>query len=160
MKKSTLVIAAAGALALGALLFAFQSLSSAREKAASLKKTREEMRLMQEEVLALRSTVERLEGRQRLTGIKGIGRAVDEVFEPLGLREKVKSVKTIESGSAGEEKAEVKVEGLTLNEAVNAFYSLKNSPMLLIVRKADLKTSFENPERLDVTMTLSLITSQ
>jgi hypothetical protein len=44
-----------------------------------------------------------------------------------------------------------------MNEMVNVLYSIENAPMLLVIKKINIKTSFENPELLNITMTLSLV---
>ena len=62
-------------------------------------------------------------------------------------------------GQLNEETAEVQMEKVNLNELVNIFYKLENAPLLLSIQKVALKKSFEKPDLLDVTMTVSLFTS-
>jgi hypothetical protein len=132
-------------------------LSSAKGKLSSLESARAEMRELGAEYAALGLKVGALEKKRGLTRIKGIVEAVDGVFEPLGLKEKVESVKPIGSDDPLEERAEVTVEGVSMNEMVNFLYSIENSPMLLLIRKIEVKTSYMKPERLNITLTLTFL---
>ena len=69
----------------------------------------------------------------------------------------VKSTGTREKKYASEEEAEVSVERVTMNEMVNILYRIENAPMILSVRKTSIKTSFDNPSLLNITMTVGLI---
>jgi hypothetical protein len=40
---------------------------------------------------------------------------------------------------------------------INVFYRIENAPMVLTVKKATIKKSFENPELLNITMVLSFL---
>jgi hypothetical protein len=155
------------ALVINALLLA--SLSGKREKLASLSAAHEEMLSLKDEFLSLERRIKAVQGRKGLGRARGIVHAVDEIFEPLGLKGKVKSVKPISTVSRApiasgdvsiegrEEKAEVAVDGVSMNEMVNFLYSIENAPMLLVTRKVDIKPSFEDPRLLDVSMTISFI---
>jgi general secretion pathway protein M len=137
------------------------------EVSLSLKRERDTLRSRQKEMLALsneyaglKTAVDAVEGKRSLTKVEGIVQAVDEVFKSMGLGQKVKSVKstgTREKKFASEEEAEVSVEKVTMNEMVNILYRIENAPMILTVRKTSMKTSFDNPSLLNVTMTVGLI---
>jgi general secretion pathway protein M len=137
------------------------------EVSLSLKRERDTLRSRQNEMLALsneyaglKTAVDAVEGKRSLTKVEGIVQAVDEVFKSMGLGQKVKSVKstgTREKKFASEEEAEVSVEKVTMNEMVNILYRIENAPMILTVRKTSMKTSFDNPSLLNVTMTVGLI---
>ncbi len=135
--------------------------------ALSLKKERNSLRSQQKEILSLvgdygmlKYTVDTVEGKKSLTKVEGVVQAVDEVFRSMGLNQKVKSVKstgTMEKKYASEEEAEVLVEKVTMNEMVNILYRIENAPMILSVRKTSIKTSFDNPSLLNMTLTIGLI---
>ena len=87
--------------------------------------------------------------------------AVTGVIDNLGLKGKLASLQSPPgAASAQEERAEALLEGITLNELVNLLYSLENSRMLILTRKANIRTSFENPELLNATLSVSLIKPQ
>ncbi|MFI5294520.1 MAG: hypothetical protein ACHQ0Y_05785 [Thermodesulfovibrionales bacterium] len=135
------------------------SLSLKRER-YTLRSRQEEMLALSNEYAGLKTAVDAVEGKRSLTKVEGIVQAVDEVFKSMGLGQKVKSVKstgTREKKFASEEEAEVSVEKVTMNEMVNILYRIENAPMILTVRKTSMKTSFDNPSLLNVTMTVGLI---
>lgn len=132
-------------------------LFSAKKELSSLRAVSEEMLALRQEYLPVSGKVRALEGRMNLTRAQGVGEALDEVLEPLGLKGKVKYVKPLASDEASGEKAEVDMKGLSMNEMVNVLYNLENAPMLLVIKKISMKTSFEKPDLLDLTMTVSFI---
>ncbi|MBZ0154617.1 MAG: hypothetical protein K8I29_00190 [Alphaproteobacteria bacterium] len=157
--KRVLVGAGIGAVLLFCVLLLNFSLSAKREL-KSLRERQKELAVVGEEVKQLRERVARVEGKTSVTPVRGILQAVDEVFRPLGLKQKIKSVKqtgTREVGEMMEEEAEIRVEKLDMNEMVNLFYRIENAPLLLSLRKSSVKTSFDSAARLDVTLTLALI---
>jgi general secretion pathway protein M len=138
------------------------------EVSLSVKKERSALRSQEEELLALASqyeglkrAVDSVEGKKSLTKVAGIVQAVDEVFGSLGLNEKVKSVKsagTKEKKYATEEEADVSVEKVSMNEMMNILYKIENAPMILSVKRTSIKSSFDDPSLLNITMTIGLIT--
>ena len=56
-----------------------------------------------------------------------------------------------------EEEADISVEKVTMNEMVNIFYRIENAPMILTVKKASIKKSFDNPELLNISLILSFL---
>lgn len=133
----------------------------------SLKKERTELRSRQKEISLLKGEFERLkgavdsaEGKKSLIKVEGIVQAVDEVFRSLGLSRNVRSVKPLgvrEKKYGVEEEAEVQVEKVNMNEMTNIFYKMENSPMVLSIKKTTIKTSFDNPSLLNLTITVDLV---
>jgi general secretion pathway protein M len=135
------------------------SLSLKREH-DTLGSQQKEMLLLAGEYAGLKNTVTSVETKKSPTKVEGIVQAVDEVFKSMGLGQKVKSVKstgTREKKFASEEEAEVSIEKVTMNEMVNILFRIENAPMILSVRKTSIKTAFDNPSLLNITMTVSLI---
>jgi general secretion pathway protein M len=137
------------------------------EVSLSLKRERDTLRSQQTEMLflageyaGLKNIVASVEAKKSSTKVEGIVQAVDEVFKSMGLSQKVKSVKstgTREKKYASEEEAQVSVEKVTMNEMVNILYRIENAPMILSVGKTSVKTAFDNPSLLNITMTVGLI---
>lgn len=146
------------ALSLAALLVSIGYFSSAKRGLSRAKAKHAEIISLRDEYSPLKRRVSTLESRKSLTRVEGVVEAVDKIFEPLGLKGKIKSVKPIGAKEASEEKAEVTVQGVDMNEMVNILYKMEYAPMLIVVRKVGLSTSFENPKLLNMTITLSLIT--
>jgi hypothetical protein len=157
MKRTTLILAGCALLAVIIAALSLNALSRANRDIASLRLQLQEISVLSGEYLSLSQRMKAVEGRRKLTTVKGIVQAVDEIFDPLGLKEKIKSVKPLDAKDPKEERAEVSVGGLNMNEMVNLLYNTENSPMLLVIREIDLKSSFQDPTLLDMTMTLSLV---
>lgn len=133
----------------------------------SLKKERAESRSRQKEISLLKGEFERLkgvvdsvEGKKSLIKVEGIVQAVDEVFRSLGLSRNVRSVKPLgakEKKYTIEEEAEIQVEKVNMNEMTNIFYKIENNPMVLSIKKTTIKTSFDSPNLLNLTITVDLV---
>lgn len=83
-----------------------------------------------------------------------------KVVEETGIRGRstqVKPVKGEERQGMVEDAAEIRIEGLTANEAVNLLYRLEKSTRPVIIRKANLKSRYDDPSRLDVTLTVAVL---
>jgi len=111
----------------------------------------------------LREGVNAIEQKKALTKTNSIAQAMDDITSPLGIKGKVKSIKgtgtkkTIDKMS--EESAEIQIEKLNMSELMHLLYKIENAPMILAVKKVAMKKSFETPDLLDVTMTVSLFSS-
>jgi hypothetical protein len=150
-----------GAVAFVILFISMTHMSLALKKDnAYLKARQRDMLSLSEEFLALKSVIDSAESRKSLSKVEGIMQAVDEMFRSVGLSEKVKSVKsggTVEKKYGFEEEADIQIEKVSMNEMVNIFYKIESAPMALSIKKATVKTSFENPALLNVSMTLGFI---
>lgn len=155
------ILLAAGIGAVLVFCFFLLNLSLAgKRELKSLHERQKELAVLGEEVKRLRERVTRVEGKATVTQVKGILQAVDEVFRPLGLKQKIQSVKQTGSREIKEmveEEAEIRMEKLDMNEMVNLFYRIENAPLLLSLRKTSVKTSFDAAARLDITLTIALI---
>jgi len=82
------------------------------------------------------------------------------IIEEIGIKGRSSQSKALKSEDRGdyiEDTAEVKMEGLTANETVNILYQLEKGKKPVVVKKALLKTRFDDPSKLDVTMTIALL---
>lgn len=134
--------------------------ASLRKERDGLRTQQKEMSALREEYLLLKGSVGAVEGRQGLTKVAGVVQGVEEIFKSLGLAQKVKSVKsagTRDQRFGTEEEAEVVVEKVNMNELVNILYKLENAPMAMTLKKTTMRTTFENPALLNLTVTVGLI---
>src|SRR4030043_916375 len=137
---------------------AINLLSSDRKELKLLKEQRKEMLMLKDEFLSLKQRIDAVESKKNLSNVQGIVQAVDEVFLSIGLKDKVKTVKSTgrrDMKDGFEEEAELQIEKVSMNEMVNIFYKIENAPMVLTIKKASIKKSFENPELLNISLTLS-----
>jgi uncharacterized protein YpmB len=142
------------------IVIAINLLSAERKELAQLKEQREEMLVLKKEFLSLKQRIDAVEGKKELSNIQGLAQALDEVFLSIGLKDKIKTVKSIDSREIKdgfEEEADVHLEKVSMNEMVNIFYRIENAPMVLTIKKATIKKSFEDPELLNITLTLSFL---
>ncbi len=95
-----------------------------------------------------------------LTKTASVAQAIGDISRALGMAGKVKSIKGTGTRKTqtqmSEETAEIQVEKLTINETVQLIHQIENAPMILAMKTVVIKKSFEKPELLDVTMTVSL----
>jgi general secretion pathway protein M len=82
------------------------------------------------------------------------------IIEEIGIKGKTsqsKALKSEDRGSYIEDSAEVTIEGLTANEIVNLLFKLEKGNKPVVIKKTLLKTRFDDPSKLDVTMTIALL---
>jgi general secretion pathway protein M len=140
--------------------YGIHQLSSGKRELAMLREQRNEMLQMKDEYLALKQQIDSVEGRKNPSGPQGIVQAVDEVFQTMGLKDKIKTLKSTgkkEIRDGFEEDADLYIEKVTMNEMVNILYRIENAPMVLTMKKVTIKKSFENPELLNISLVISFI---
>lgn len=120
-----------------------------------------EMSALSDEYKTIKERIGNIESKSGAARVDGVAQAVDSIVASIGLKGKIKSIRV--AGSKGmkgvmtEENAEVQIEKVTMNELVNLFYSIHDAPMTLAIKRALMKKSFENPELLDISMTVALL---
>lgn len=143
---------------------AFIMQRASRKEVDTLKSKRNELSLLTTEFSALKVQVDVVEQKTIPSQAKGIASVLDDTVSSLGIKGKLKAVKGLGSreikGLMTEESAEVQLEKVSMNELVNIFYRIGEAPVILSVKRAMMKKSFENPELLDVTMTIALFTKK
>lgn len=135
-------------------------LSSERRELKLLKEQRKEMLMLRGEFLSLKQRIDVVESKKKLSNVQGVVQAIDEVFLPIGLKDKIKTVKSTgrrEIKDGFEEEADLQIEKVNMNEMINILYKIENSPMVLTIRRIAIKKSFENPELLNIALTLSFL---
>ena len=83
-----------------------------------------------------------------------------KIIEDTGI--KGKSVKIVplkgeERSGFIEDAADIRIEGLTLNEAINLLYRLEKGSRPLVIKKSSLRTRFDDPSRCDMTLIIALL---
>lgn len=83
-----------------------------------------------------------------------------KVVEETGIKGRGSQIKPIKGEDLPgyvEDAAEVKIDGVTANEAVNLLYRLEKGARPVTVKKAFIKQRFDDPAKLDVALTVALI---
>lgn len=86
--------------------------------------------------------------------------SVTKLIEEIGIKGKnsqIKPLKGEERPGIVEDAAEVKIEGLSANEMVNLLHRLEKGVKPVVIKKANLKTRYDDPARLDVTLNIALL---
>ena len=139
-------------------------LSGVNSRIALLTKKRTSREADIAEMLVLKQRyLEASAASQRLANRLSATKADDspaKVFEEIGIKGKnnqIKPLKGEERPGFVEDAAEIRVEALTANEAVNLLYRLEKGTRPMLVKKALIKTRFDDPSRLDLTLTVALL---
>lgn len=83
-----------------------------------------------------------------------------KIIEDTGIKGKsVKIVPLKGDDHAGftEDAADIRIEGLTLNEAVNLLYRLEKGGRPLIIKKCNLRVRIDDPSRCDLSLIMALL---
>jgi general secretion pathway protein M len=116
-----------------------------------------EMLVLKQRYLEANSTAQKLANRLTAT------RADDspaKIIDEIGIKGKgsqIRPLKGEEQGGYLEDAAEVKLDGLTLNETVNLLFRLEKGARPVVIKKALFKTRFDDPSRLDLTLNVALL---
>lgn len=70
---------------------------------------------------------------------------------------KITPLKSEERNGVVEEAADVRIDGLTANEAINLFYRLEKGGRPILVKKANIRVRFDDPSRFDLLFTAVLM---
>lgn len=151
-------------IALAAVLLIAIVLSAVNARIALLAKKRASREADIAEMLVLKQRyLEAAASSQRLANRLSATRADDspaKVFEEIGIKGKnsqIKPLKGEERPGFVEDAAEIRVDALTANEAMNLIYRLEKGAKPVLVKKALIKTRFDDPSRLDLTLTVALL---
>ena len=151
-------------MALAAFLVIVVALSALNSRISALEKKRSAREADIAEMMQLKLRYQEASvGAQRLTNRLLATRADDspaKIVEEIGIKgrsSQIKPVKGEEIPGYVEDAAEVKIEGLTANEATNLIYQLEKGARPVTVKKALIRQRFDDPSRLDVSLTIALI---
>ncbi|MGA7827622.1 MAG: hypothetical protein WCA04_08185 [Geobacteraceae bacterium] len=143
------------------VLILFSTLNNRISELEKKRKSREqdlvEMMTLKQQFLSAKLASQRFAGR--LAGVRADDSPA-KIIEEIGIKgksSKITPLKSEEQGGFTEDSAEVQLDGLTLNEVVNLLYRLEKGSRPVLVKKADLKTRFDDPSLLDITLTIALL---
>ncbi|MCX8069643.1 MAG: hypothetical protein N2738_03985 [Thermodesulfovibrionales bacterium] len=118
-----------------------------------------EFTILSEQYRDLSSNINNFEKREGLTKTKGLLEFVQNQFDELGIKKRIKSLKGLPNRDIKdfylEESVDIVAENMTMNEIANLLFKLERAPMMISIKTLNIKKSFENPERLNIQITLS-----
>ena len=111
-----------------------------------------------EGLTGIKSTVELKEKKIGSTKAGGIVPALDQILKFIDM--KAKAIRPTEKNKVKayiEEDAELEIQGTDLNSIVNLLYKIDNSPVPLKIKNSAIKTTFEDPNKFNLKLTVSLL---
>jgi general secretion pathway protein M len=149
---------------LAAILLVIVALSAVNSRISVMEKKRSARESDLAEMMRLKLRYQEANaGAQRLSNRLLATRADDspsKIIEEIGIKgrsSQIKPVKGDEIPGYLEDAAEVKIEGLSANEATNLIYRLEKGARPVTVKKALIKQRFDDPSKLDLALTIALI---
>jgi len=123
-----------------------------------LRSTLSGMKALSRDVIQIKAVVESKETKIRLKKTAGIVSALEQILKSHGLEAKViKPLGQTKNEEYTEENAELEIEGTDLNGIVNLLYKIDISPMPLKIQAASVRSTFENPDKFILRLTVSLM---
>ena len=151
-------------MALAAFLVIVIALSAVNARISVLEKKRVARESDLTEMMRLKARyLEANAGSQRLANRLLATRPDDspaKIIEEIGIKgrnSQIKPVKGEDLPGYQEDAADVKIEGLSANEAINLIYRLEKGARPVTVKKALIKQRFDDPAKLDLALTIALI---
>ncbi len=150
--------------ALIVLLVIIMAWSALAAKVADLERKRAAREMVLKELLPLKIAYRTAkQSSSLLTGRMASLRADDspaKIIEEIGIKGKgvkIVSLKGEERSGIVEDAADVRIEGLTANEAINLVYRLEKGSRPMVVKKANLRVRFDDPSRMDLALIVALL---
>lgn len=85
-----------------------------------------------------------------------VARLIDEIGIK-GKNSQIKPLKGDDRPGFMEDAAEVRIEGLSANEVVNLLFRLEKGVKPVVIKKANFKTRYDDPGKLDVNLNVALL---
>ena len=125
---------------------------------SSLKNQLSEMQSLSRDVIQIKALVESKEKRIGLQKSAGIVSTLEQILTSLGLEAQViKPLAKTKINEFSEENAELALQGADLNSVVNLLYRIDISPVPLKIKTASIKSTFEDPDKFILHLTIALM---
>lgn len=154
-----------GVLVVAVIIFMAVTSSVVSKRERLLEQRRVEMNgfyTMASEYKSGMASIGHLREKLLVRGVEGsIGTVIEEIGNTIGLQKKITSFKPLGEGLVNgymEKGVQVEIEGVTLNQVVNFLYKIKEYKNLLLVRDFSMKSHFQNPDLLDITVQVIVVT--
>lgn len=138
--------------------------SALAAKSAELERKRHAREMVLKELLPLKASyMNARQSADMITGRLSSVRPDDspaKLIEEIGIRGKgirITPAKGEQRGTMVEDAAEVRIDGLSMNEALNLIYRLEKGSRPVVLKKANLRMRFDDPTRCDLALTMALL---
>jgi hypothetical protein len=127
-------------------------------KNTELKNRLSEMRSLSRDVVQIKAVVESKEIKIGLKKSAGIVSTLEQLLKTHGLEAQViKPLGKTKIDEFTEDNAELEIVNADLNSIVNLLYKIDISPVPLKIKSASVKSSFEDPDKFTLKLTVSLM---
>ncbi|MGD0584678.1 MAG: hypothetical protein ABSA86_02735 [Oryzomonas sp.] len=147
-----------------ALLAVFLGWSALAGRTAALEQKRKAREAVLKELLPLKALYRTAkQSSDTLAGRMASVRPDDspaKIIDEIGIKGKgvkISPLKGEEHNGMVEDAADVRIDGLTANEAINLVYRLEKGNRPVLLKKANLRVRFDDPSRLDLALTIALL---
>ena len=147
-----------------ALLAVFLGWSALAGRTAALEQKRKAREAVLKELLPLKALYRTdKQSTDALAGRVASVRPDDspaKIIDEIGIKGKgvkISPLKGEEHNGMVEDVADVRIDGLTANEAINLIYRLEKGNRPVLLKKANLRVRFDDPSRLDLALTIALL---
>ena len=158
--RSIIILSAATAALCICAALLFAAGSSYKTELKSMRTKFSEFITLSGEYKTLKAHMDSIEQKTAQPKTAGLILIVNDMAGSLGIKGKIKSIKASGSREVAnfflEESGDVVIEKLTMNEMINLFYRIDNTTVMLSIKQAKMKKSFENSDLLDVNLTMSV----
>ncbi len=156
--KPLFVTAAAIVLAAVFSFIVLISVNKLEKEALELKDQLKNMQMLKKELTYINEIVSSREKKIGLTQTDGIVSVMEQILDSLEIKAKViKPMGKKKTREYMEEDSELQIDSIDLNEIVNLFYKIENSPFPVKIKSVAIKTRFENSNIFTLNLTASLI---
>ena len=125
---------------------------------SDLKKQLARIHSLSGEVLQLKSAVVSQEKKIGLRKSAGVVSTLEQILKSLGLQaQAIKPLQKLKVNGFTEENAELEIQKADLNGIVNLLYKIDISPLPMKVKNASIKSTFEDPDKFIIKLTVSLM---
>ncbi len=115
---------------------------------------------LEEEYLGLKAAYDEVANRAFLSGAESTVSVIEGLAGGVGVKDRITGLKPLEETETlgyVDSKVEARLKGVDLNQLVNLLFRIENHRALLVVRAFSMKSTFEDPELYEITMTISHI---
>lgn len=140
--------------------FVFYGRYASLKKAVEVKKADlKRFSALREDYLKKKTAVDAISVKAAPPGVSNVA-VMEALARRIGVKDKIASIKPLEEKLLPgyiDKGLEVKLEGMDLNELINLLYQAEANDYLITVTEFSMKSRFENPDLLDVTLKASFI---
>ncbi|GBD96306.1 MAG TPA: hypothetical protein ENG75_04760 [Nitrospirae bacterium] len=156
--KTISVLAVTMIIALIFTVMSFIYAGNMERKNRGLKTRLTAVQSLSRQVIQIKTVVESKEKKTGMRKSTGVVSALEQILKSLGLEAKeIKPLGKMKAGEFTEENAELEIQDVDLNSIVNLLYKIDISPLPMKIKSAAINSTFEDPDRFILKLTVSLL---